>query len=91
MPIVCSAYTCVRGSKFIWLLLHPLISPAFLFARSIERFEADPIRLLFNVLLIITRDHILDSIDLANIHAYVHGLKSQLFDKYIMQRMPIGV
>ena len=35
-------------------MLHPLFSPAFLFARSIERFEADPIRLLFNVLLIIT-------------------------------------
>ena len=35
-------------------VLHPLISPAFLFASSIERCEADPIRILFNVLLKIT-------------------------------------
>ena len=44
------------GCGSVSSVLHPLISPAFLFARSIERFEADPdpIRLLFNVLLKIT-------------------------------------
>ena len=42
----------MAADQSVWCTVHPLISPAFLFARSIERFEADPIRLL--VLLIIT-------------------------------------
>ena len=36
------------GCGSVSSVLHPLISPAFLFVRSIERFEVDPIRLLFN-------------------------------------------
>ena len=42
------------GCGSVSSVLHPLISLAFLFARCIERFEADPIRLLVNVLLVIT-------------------------------------
>ena len=33
------------GCGSVSSVLHPLISPAFLFVRSIERFEVDPIRL----------------------------------------------
>ena len=60
MQIVCSERVYMYeglglyGCGSVSSVLHPLISPAFLFASSIERCEADPIRILFNVLLKIT-------------------------------------
>ena len=53
MQIVCSEHIYeglgFYGCGSVSSVLHPLISLAFLFVRSIERFEVDPIRLLFNV------------------------------------------
>ena len=53
MQIVCSEHIYeglgLYGGGSVSSVVHPLISPAFLFARCIERFEADPIRLLVNL------------------------------------------